>query len=102
MTYLLCADAVRVMYAPTRNAIALVTTNQAGKTQNPIVIGRLAVTSSPSHSATTDITFRGRQAPPKPEVKRVLPSKKERQIPSLLTMKWMEVARKDEGVLNVW
>jgi hypothetical protein len=46
--------------------------------------------------------FRGRQAPPKPEVKRVLPSKPPRQIPSLLTMTWMGVVRKDEGVSNVW
>ncbi|HEY9671556.1 MAG TPA: glycogen debranching enzyme N-terminal domain-containing protein [Waterburya sp.] len=46
--------------------------------------------------------FRGRQAPPKPEEQRVLPSKKERQIPRLLTMTWMGVGRKDEGVPNVW
>ena len=30
--------------------------------------------------------FRGRQAPPKPDAKRLLPGKLPRQIPSLLTM----------------
>ena len=48
------------------------------------------------------VLFRGRQAPPKPELKRVLPNKLPRQIPSLLTMSWMGVVRKDEGVPNVW
>jgi hypothetical protein len=33
--------------------------------------------------------FRGRQAPPKPEVKRALTSKPPRRIPRLLTMTWM-------------
>jgi len=31
--------------------------------------------------------FRGRQAPPKPDIKRVRPGKPPRQIPSFLTMK---------------
>jgi hypothetical protein len=46
--------------------------------------------------------FRGRQAPPKPEVKRDLPGKPLRQIPSLLTRTWMGVGTPDEGVPNVW
>ena len=37
--------------------------------------------------------FRGRQAPPKPDAKRLLPGKLARQIPSLLTMKQAGVAR---------
>ena len=49
-------DAESVRKAPTKNALALKHTSQAGKTHNPIVMGRLAVTISPSHSATTDIT----------------------------------------------
>ena len=48
------------------------------------------------------IDFRGRQAPSKPKMTRVLTNKPPRQILSLLTMKWMGVVRKDEGVLNVW
>jgi hypothetical protein len=46
--------------------------------------------------------LRGRQAPPKPAVKRVFPSKPPRQILSLLTMTWMGVGRREEGVPNVW
>jgi len=37
--------------------------------------------------------FRGRQAPPKPDAKGLLPGKLPRQIPSLLTMKQAGVAR---------
>jgi len=38
-------------------------------------------------SRTTGDKFRGRQAPPKPDIKRVLPGKPPRQIPSFLTRK---------------
>jgi hypothetical protein len=37
--------------------------------------------------------FRGRQAPPKPDAKGLLPGKLPRQIPSLLTMKQAGAAR---------
>jgi tetratricopeptide (TPR) repeat protein len=54
------------------------------------------------YAASCHPNFRGRQAPPKPAVKRVFPSKPPRQIPNLLTMTWMGVGRREEGVPNVW
>jgi hypothetical protein len=46
--------------------------------------------------------LRGRQAPVKPENKRIWSLDPPKKIVSLLTMRWIGVGRGDEGVPGVW